>query len=750
MIGRTLSHYDVLEKIGSGGMGDVFRARDTKLGRDVAIKVLPADMASDASRLRRFEQEARAASALNHPNIVHIYEIGDDDGTPFIAMEYVEGVTLRELLSSGVLESAKMLGLALQIGQGVAKAHAADIVHRDLKPENVMLTTDGHVKILDFGLAKLLAPVETDPEGQTSTQHGTDPGTVMGTANYMSPEQILGKSIDARSDVFSLGVVLYEMATGDLPFRGNTPASLFDEILHKPPPLPSQTSPPFPGGLVPVIQRALQKESDDRYPSARELLSDLEGVTSGSHLRANETESIVVLPFENVSADPEQDYFCAGITDEIIGDLTDIQSLRVISRTSSMQLKGTDKSIKTIGQELNVRYVLEGSVRKAGNNLRITARLIDSRNDTNRWSERYSGTLDDVFDVQQKLSRSIVDALEINLSPEESRKIADQPFDNIEAFECYQRARREFLGGSADGMERALHDLEVGLDIVGENVLFYAGIAEVHLQRYEIGLSTDLTRAEEFTNKVRALQPESAIGYNLMGRLERFRGSMLEAAKYFESALAVDPNHANSWLFLGFLYAYQLGKPARARPLITKLVEVDPLTTFPLAVLGMLQWAEGQFDLAESTARKAIKLDPEFSPLFLLLIYPLAFQGKYREAASAVADMNELGLKDPITEFCAFFENGLNAKNPSEMTALPEGSKSFCWNDPEILWFVAASYAVRGDKDEAFRWLERVVERDWTNYPLWENDPLMDNVRGEPRYQELMAVVKEKWESLGD
>lgn len=222
--------------------------------------------------------------------------------------------------------------------------------------------------------------------------------------------------------------------------------------------------------------------------------------------------------------------------------------------------------------------------------LRITARLIDSRNDTNRWSERYSGTLDDVFDVQQKLSRSIVDALEISLSPEESRKIADQPFDNVEAFECYQRARREFLGGSADGMDRALHDLQVGLDIVGENVLLYAGMAEVHFQRYELGISADLESAEAFTNKVRALQPESAIGYNLMGRLERFRGSVLEAAKYFESALAVDPNHVNSWLFLGFLYAYQLGKPSRARPLLTKLLDVDPLTPFSLLVFGLLQW----------------------------------------------------------------------------------------------------------------------------------------------------------------
>jgi serine/threonine protein kinase len=243
MIGRTLSHYEVLEKIGSGGMGEVFRARDTRLGRDVAIKVLSADVVADANRRRRFEQEARAASALNHPNIVHIYEIGEHEGTPFIAMEFIEGVTLRDLFASGALAPKKMLELAVQIAQGLAKAHAADIVHRDLKPENLMLTTDGHVKILDFGLAKLMSPAESDPEGPTFAKQGTDPGTVMGTASYMSPEQALGKPLDARTDVFSFGVVLYEMATGDAPFRGETPASLFDEILHKSPPATPQQLP---------------------------------------------------------------------------------------------------------------------------------------------------------------------------------------------------------------------------------------------------------------------------------------------------------------------------------------------------------------------------------------------------------------------------------------------------------------------------------------------------------------------------
>ena len=619
-----------------------------------------------------------------------------------------------------------------------------------------MLTTDGHVKILDFGLAKLLSPAQSDSEGPTFTKHGTDPGTVMGTASYMSPEQALGKSLDARTDVFSFGVVLYEMATGAAPFRGETPASLFDEILHKAPPLlsqASQASQPLPTGVDPIIQKALQKDPDDRYPSAKELLTDLEGVSSGSDLGRDEKASLVVLPFENVSADPEQEYFCIGITDEIIGDLSDIQSLRVISRTSSMQLKGTNKSIKTIGEELNVQYVLEGSVRKAGNNLRITARLIESRNDTNRWSGRYSGTLDDVFDVQQKLSRSIVDALEISLSPEENRKIAEQPFDNVEAYECYQRARREMFRGTADGLERALRDLQVGLDIVGENVLLYAGMAEVHLNRYECGHNAgaaNLEDAEEFTNKIRALQPESAVGYYLLGRLERFRGSILKAAKYFESALAVDPNHVNSWMILGAIYSLQLGKPSRGRPLLTKLIEVDPLTPFSLICFGALQWIEGHLDPALSTFRKVLKLEPEFTSTWMWIVYVLALHKKYSEVTSAVAHMAKQGLRDPFTEFCAFFESGLNQKNAAETTVLSEEARSYFWNDPDCAWFIASSYALHNDKEEALRWLEHTVKRDWINYPLWKNDPLLENVRGEPRFQELMATVKEKWENFED
>ena len=339
-------------------------------------------------------------------------------------MEYVDGATLRELLASGPLPNEKLLRYATQIAEGLGKAHQAGIVHRDLKPENLMITGDGHAKILDFGLAKLLPSLTpSDSHSPILTKEDTATGAVMGTASYMSPEQALGKSLDARTDVFSLGAVVFEMATGARPFQGETLAALFDEILHKKAPPLSRLNTGLLTSFDGIIQRALAKDPEKRYPSATEFLTDLHQMSPDATIRENaEKKSVLVLPFENVSPDPEQEYFCDGMTDEIISNLSNVQSLRVISRTSSMRFKGVDKNIKTIGEELNVQYILEGSVRKAGNDLRITAQLIDATNDAQLWAERYSGTLDDIFDVQEKVSQSIVDALEINLSPEEKQK----------------------------------------------------------------------------------------------------------------------------------------------------------------------------------------------------------------------------------------------------------------------------------------------------------------------------------------
>jgi serine/threonine protein kinase len=454
--GTRLGAYEITTLLGSGGMGQVYKAKDLKLARDVAIKVLREELASDPQRLRRFEQEARSASALNHPNIITIHDIrlrhtssglpaealskergqvGEETDIDFIVMEYVEGQTLREMLAEGQLATKNLLQLTTQIAEGLAKAHSAGIVHRDLKPENLMVTNDGYVKILDFGLAKLLPQPGADSEVATITKEGTVAGAVMGTACYMSPEQALGKPLDARTDVFSLGAVLYEMATGMRPFKGDTPAGLFNEILNKTPSLPSSLNPELPTELDGIIHKDLCKNPGERYPSAGDMLQELKTVTEKP--RVSSKRSIAVLPFDNMSADTEQEYFCDGMAEEIINALTRVENLRVIARTSAFAFKGKHEDVGEIGRRLGVDTLLEGSVRKAGKRLRITAQLIHVEDGSHLWSERYDRELEDVFAIQDEISLNIVDRLKVELVGGERAAISRRAAVDPEVYNLY-------------------------------------------------------------------------------------------------------------------------------------------------------------------------------------------------------------------------------------------------------------------------------------------------------------------------
>jgi len=519
MIGKTISHYRIVEKIGAGGMGEVYRAHDERLDRDVAIKVLPEAVAQNPDRLARFEREAKAVAKLSHPNILEIFDFGREGDVTYAVTELLEGETLRGQLEGGQLGWRRVTEIGAAIADGLAAAHQAGIVHRDLKPSNVFLTSNGRVKVLDFGLARTIeVPGDADTQSPTVSRY-TDPGAVLGTVGYMSPEQVRGEPADHRSDIFSLGCVLYEMITGRRVFSRDTAVETMTAILKEEPSdlrsLTGDLSPP----LADIVGRCLEKRPEVRFQTGQDLAFALRSTlkdNSGpiSHA-APEEKSIVVLPFDNLSPDPDQEYFADGLTEEIISDLAKIRELRVISRNSAIKLKDTDKDTRTIGREFGVQYLLEGSVRKAGNNLRITAQLIEAANDRHLWAEKYGGTLDDVFDIQEQVSGSIVDALRLELGPASDGRPLKRPIENVHAYECYLRARQENYRFTEEGCDRALELIRTGLELAGDNAALQALMGLVYWQYINIGVNPAefdgyLEKAEKCANRALELDPTSS------------------------------------------------------------------------------------------------------------------------------------------------------------------------------------------------------------------------------------------------
>jgi len=722
----------------------------------VAIKVLPEAFASQPDRLARFEREAKALAKFSHPNILEIFDFGREGEVTYAVTEVLDGETLRERLAGGALGWRRAAEIGATIADGLAAAHQAGIVHRDLKPSNVFMTSDNRVKVLDFGLALTVAGSgSVSADAPTLTGH-TDPGSVLGTVGYMSPEQVRGDPADHRSDIFSLGCVLFEMIAGTRAFAHDTAAETMTAILRDEPSGLLDLAPDGPVALRSAIRRCLEKRPGARFQSARDLAFVLRSVALEESGPVAPTppddKSILVLPFTNLSADPENEYFSDGLTEEIIADLAKVRSLRVISRTSAMRLKETDKDLDAISRELNVQYVLEGSVRKAGNDLRITAQLIDARQDAHLWSEKYSGRLDDVFDIQEKVSRSIVDALEVELTPQENQQIAERPIDDVRVYACYHRARGEMLKGTQDGLERALRNLKAGLDIAGDNAMLYTGMAEVYFQYLEYGFEAgDATfmAARKYADKVAELSPDSAESHFLAGRIERYGGSMLEAVRHFEKAYVANPNFSNNLLFLGQFYYFSAGRPALGEPIMSRLIDIDPLTPLFVLCYGAYQWMDGDLEQSLSTFQSVHELEPEISFIILFMVYNLAWQERYDEVYALLDRMVPQGSNDYMAAWCLFFGEVLRGNRTKALDMLTEEVKRFFWNDPEGPWFGAAAFALLDEKDEALDWLEHLVDRGFINYPLLaEQDPFIENIRGEERFKNLLERIKPLWESF--